>query len=157
VSRDYQQDQRLRPAPEESWQWPAAWKAGLAAGIVFLLVARGNPWAGLTLSSPVVMGRVLPASFGIALPLAWLLHIVVSVLYGVIISLAVVRLTQWRAIVMGGVVGVALYGANWAFVHFFIPELQGAEPGVLLTHFGFGLVAAGAYRGLLRRQQPALT
>ena len=153
--RGYDQYHSLPPEAEGHFQWPAALKAGLAVGALFLLFARGNPWAGLTGSTPVVMGRIMPLDLGLPLMLVWLIHLALSAAYAFIIGLFVMRLSKWRAILTGGAVGIGLYAINRIIVHFFLPELEGNEAGVLFTHIVFGLVAAGAYRGLLRRQAPA--
>ena len=51
--------------------------------------------------------------------------------------------------------GLALYVANYGIVSMWLPAMKGNEVPVVVTHIVFGLVAAGAYRGLLRRQVPA--
>jgi hypothetical protein len=155
VIRGYQQVRFLPPARGGQFQWLAALKAGLAVGLVFMLVARGNPWAGLTFSSPVVMGRLLPPAAGIPLAVAWLIHLLVSVAYGLVVSLVVAHLSRWRAILIGAAVGLLLYFLNRLMVHFLFPGIEGSEAGVLFTHLVFGMICAGAYRGLLRREPVA--
>jgi len=157
VIQGYEPTQPLPPENEGHFQWFAALKAGAAAGLVFLVIARGNPWAGLTFSSPVVMGRVIPPNLGMPLAASWLIHLCISLLYGAITALAVTRLSHWRAIITGGVVGLVLYCLNRSVVHVLCPALEGQEAGVAFTHVVFGMVAAGAYRGLLKRQAPAST
>jgi hypothetical protein len=44
-----------------------------------------------------------------------------------------------------------LYFLNFGCVSAFWPSLRGNEPAVLFAHVFFSMVAAGAYRGLLRR------
>jgi predicted membrane protein len=64
----------------------------------------------------------------------------------------VASLRQTKAILTGAVIGVILYGLNLGLVMAFWPQFLGDEPLVAFTHAVFGLVAAGAYRGLLRRK-----
>jgi ascorbate-specific PTS system EIIC-type component UlaA len=98
------------------------------------------------------MGRNLAGASTIPLPLTWLLHMALAVVYGLIVSVAVARLTNWRAILVGGVVGLILYFVNFGVVSLCFPGLVRAEGLVAFTHVVFGLLAAGAYRGLLHRR-----
>lgn len=86
------------------------------------------------------------------LPLLCLVHLLIAEVYGLIISACVMHVTQGRAIVTGGIVGLILYFANLAIVSLAFPAWHGNELGVLFTHVVFGLIAGGAYRGLLRRK-----
>jgi len=137
--------------------WPALC-AGFLAGFVLLIVPRGTPWSALTFFSPEVMGRALPMNWGLPLLVVWVIHLAVSLIYGVIISLAVAHLMRERAILAGAAIGVGLYLLNLGVVSLFFAELKrGVEGGVLLTHIVFGLFAAGAYRGLLKRRTAAVS
>jgi hypothetical protein len=55
------------------------------------------------------------------------------------------------------VVGLVLYLLNFGVVSLCLPGLRGNEVSVIITHVVFGLVAAGVYRGLLRRKVSAAT
>src|SRR4051794_1858494 len=103
--------QQSEPATTNELQWGSAGGAGCIAAIVLILVPQGNPWAALTFFSPVVLGRVVPS---VPLPLAWLMHLSVSIIYALIISKVVAGLTQQRAVLAGGVCGLVLYGINLA-------------------------------------------
>src|SRR5258707_10879136 len=96
--RGYQAARPLEPELPGRFQWGPALGAGLAAGAILLLAPRGSPWASLSSFSPVIMGRVVPASAGIPVFIAWLIHLAVSVFYGLLISRVVVNLRQPRAI-----------------------------------------------------------
>jgi hypothetical protein len=133
-------------------QWSPALGAGLLAGAVLLLVPRGSPWSALTFFSPVLIGRTLPSSAEMPLPAVWAIHLGISVLYGFAVSWAVAGVSQQRAILAGGVVGVGLYIINFGVISLCWTALRGNEVGVMFTHIVFGLIAAGAYRGLLRRR-----
>src|SRR6185436_12240638 len=141
----------LEPEDKEL-QWIPAIAAGLIAGLILLLVPGGSPWTSFTFFSRVIMGRIVPDGSSMPLPGAMMLHLDVSLVYGLVISLAVVRLRQWRAIVAGGVTALLLFLINFGVVSIWFPELAGNEPMVFLTHLVFGLLAAAAYRGLLRRR-----
>lgn len=136
------------------FQWMPALAAGLIPGVILLILPHASPWEGLTVFSPAIMGREVPASWGMNVSGIVVIHLALSVVYGLIISLTVMNVRQMRALLVGGVVGLVLYGVNLAVVWLWIPGLHSNEVSVALTHLVFGLVAAGAYRGLLRRPVP---
>ena len=82
-----------------------------------------------------------------------IVHLAVSLLYGLIISRIVATLTRRPAFVAGALTGLVLYAVNFGVVSGFWPSLRGAEFSVLITHIVFGLITAGAYRGLLKRRR----
>ena len=116
------------------------------------ITARNVGFApAVTFFSPVVAGRTLS---GQPLPLlvVWALHMGVSILYGLIVCRVVAGLKQARAILTGGLLGLVLYVINFGIVSTWWPSIRGNEISVVFTHIVFGLVVAGAYRGLLRRK-----
>src|SRR5262249_19354232 len=144
----------LEPALKDRVQWRAAVSASLLTGLFFLAIPRGSPWSGITSFSPAVLGRNLTGEH-VSLPETWLIHMGCSLIYGLIVCRVVAGLHQGRAILTGGLLGVVLYVVNFGIVSIWWPEIRGNEFGVLLTHVVFGLVAAAAYRGLLRRRTAA--
>jgi len=136
------------------FQWPAAVLAGLVAGLVLLIVPSGSPWSRITFFSPVVMGRTVPAS-DLPLVSTWLIHLFVSVVYGLAISRIAAGFRRGRALLAGAITGLILYGLNLGIVSAFWPDLRGNEVAVAFTHVVFGLISAGAYRGLLKRHAVA--
>jgi hypothetical protein len=100
------------------------------------------------------MGRALPSALWLPLPVVWLVHLAIAVVYGLIISFFVQKLTRGRAALTGIVVGLGLYLVNLAAVSALCPALRGNESAVLFTHAVFGLIAGASYRGLLRRHAP---
>lgn len=147
-----------RPAvPDETtrhWQGLPALAGGLIAGIILLVVPHASPWEGLATFTPAVVGRVLPTMWGVPASAVIAMHLALSAIYGVIISFAVINIHELRAVIVGGIVGLVLYFINLGVVSLWLPTLRGTEFSVLFTHFVFGLIAAGAYRGLLRRKVP---
>ena len=142
----------LEPEAKNRLQWGPAVGAGFVAGVVFLLVPHGIPWSALTFFSPVIVGRAVPPSLAMPLVAVWCLHLIISLIYGLVISRVVVRLTQQRAVLAGGLAGLLLYAVNLTIISLWLPELAGDEVAVVFSHVVFGLIAAGTYRGLLKRK-----
>ncbi len=153
--RRFQPGRLQVPVSEDRLQWGAALGAGFIAGSTLLLVPRGDPWSALTFFSGVILGRNVPPSAGLPLLIAWAVHLLLSVVYGLAIGRIVAGLKQGWAIVAGGAVGLVLYGLNYVVVSVWFPGLRGREVGVAFTHLVFGLIAAGVYRGLLKRKAMA--
>jgi len=151
VIRGYESKPPEQIPAEIGFQWGPAFGAGLIAGVLLLFVPHGSPWERFSFFSHAVMGRSLGFQ-GILLPVTWVLHLGISVIYGLIVSRIVANITVYRAFLVGGAVGVILYVLNYIVVSNWLPEFSGSEFSVLVTHFVFGLVCAGAYRGLLRRK-----
>jgi hypothetical protein len=135
-------------------QWGPAVAGGLIAGLVLLILPHGSPWAALTFFSPSIMGRTAPSGSHLLWPIWWLLHLVISVACGLAVAETVNRLRHEWAILVGGLVGALFYVVGLGLVSLWWPEWRGGELGVLLANVIFGLVAAAAYRGLLRRKRP---
>src|SRR5256885_2175472 len=114
--RGFEPNHPLEPESQHRMQWGPAIGAGLIAGRIFLVVPRGSPWSALTFVSPVVLGRDVPPAMVMPLLLVWMIHLLVSIVYGLIISRIVARLTQGRAILTGGLAGLLLYVINLAIV-----------------------------------------
>jgi len=139
----------LEPESTDHIQWAQAIAAGLIAGLILLVLPGGSPWSSTTFFSPLVLGRSVA---GISTLEVWMLHLLVSIVYGLLICWAVMGLRQARAILTGGLFGLILYVVNFGVVSTWWPQIRGNEGSVLFTHVVFGLVIAGAYRGLLRRK-----
>ena len=146
--RGYQPPAETIPEGNGRFQWGPAFLSGFIAGLVLLFVPRANPWSAQTFFSPVFMGRTLPVAY----PLAWVLHLGLSLVYGLIIARVVARLGQPKAMIVGALMGVLLYFANLGIISAFFPELRSNELTVFVVHLAFGLIATGAYRGLLKRK-----
>jgi hypothetical protein len=154
--RGFEQPHPTEPI-ETNWQGMPAVAAGLIAGVVLLIVPHASPWEGLTSFTPALMGRVVPHVWDLGPFMTVVLHLVLGIIYSVLISFAVMHIRQLAAVVAGGVVGVVLYFLNLGAVSLWLPAMRGSELSVFVTHLVFGLIAAGAYRGLLRRKIPEST
>lgn len=140
------------PVEKSHWQGMPALAAGFFTGLILLIVPHASPWEGLTSFTPTILGRTVPPTWGIPVLGIVAMHLALSVIYGLIISLVVMSIRQLWAVGIGGLVGLALFGVTLAIVSSCIPEMRGNEVAVAVTHFVFGLIAAGLYRGLLRRK-----
>lgn len=125
----------------------AALGAGLAVGLLIALFPRGSPWAGTTFFSPTVMGRAMGEPGGSFLA-ALLPHLALAIGYAIIIGLMVEGLRRFKAVLMGAAVGAALFFVNWAVFRFLVVDTEARESVVFFTHLAFGLMCAGAYKGL---------
>jgi len=150
--KHFEQAQVMEPEDQGHFQVAAALGAGLIPGVLLLLAPRGSPWAGVSFFSSVIMGRPLPAGEAMSLPVLCIMHLAISIVYGLVIAAFLARATQGRAILLGGVVGAGLYLLNFAIVTWAFPVWRANEIAVFFTHVVFGLIAGGAYRGLLRRR-----
>lgn len=150
--KGFEQPHPSEPIAESHWQgMPAVW-AGLIAGVVLLIVPHASPWEGLTSFTPALMGRVVPQMWGLGVFMTVVLHLALAIIYGVLISFVVSHIRQMAAVLTGGVAGLVLYLINLGVVTLCFPAMRGNEVSVFVTHVVFGLIAAGAYRGLLRRK-----
>lgn len=153
--KGFERPQRVDAIETRHWQAVPAMAAGLIAGVILLVVPHASPWEGLTSFSPAILGRVVPPAWNLGVFLVVILHLALSVIYGLIVSFAVINIREMTAVLVGGVVGLLLYLLNLGAVSLWFPAMRGSEVSVIVTHAVFGLIAAGAYRGLLRRKVAA--
>lgn len=125
----------------------AALGAGLAVGLLIALFPSGSPWSGTTFFSPTVMGRAMGEPGG-SFMAALLPHLALAIGYAIMVGLAVDRLRRFKAVLMGAGVGSALFFLNWAVFRFLVVDGDARESVVFFTHLAFGLMCAGAYKGL---------
>jgi len=150
--KGFEQHHPTEPIEQSHWQgMPAVW-AGLIAGVVLLIVPHASPWEGLTSFNPALMGRVVPQMWGLGVFMTVVLHLALAIIYSVLISFVVSHIRQMAAVLAGGFAGLVLYFINLGLVTLCFPGMRGNEVSVFVTHVVFGLIAAGAYRGLLRRK-----
>jgi hypothetical protein len=137
-------------------EWGAAVLAGLIAGVIAWLLSHGIPWFTSGLVSPTLMGRDLKPP-GLIDPyrsvITVLAQLVVAIGYSLVIAPLVTRFRGVWAIGAGGLIGLALYGCNFCVFHFLLRvDWSNGELAVVVTHVVFGMLAAGAYKGLAARR-----
>lgn len=138
--------------------WRAAVFAGLIAGAIFLVslliiypvATGGSPWILLRMIAAVVLGQdaltPINAPSGSVAVVAVLLHFVLSLLYTLIVAFVVHRWGVLLAVLVGGLIGLAIYLINvFTFTIFFDWFTLAREWPFLVVHIIFGAVAGGIY------------
>jgi hypothetical protein len=140
----------------------AAIYAGVAAGIVstlaqiglWLIFSDAFPailFRDARLTAAIVMGRGVlppPTSFDWRVMLvATLVHFMLSMLYGLILSWLMSRLATALAVIVGAAFGLILYAVNMYGFTVVFPWFEGARDWITLaSHLVFGVVAALVYK-----------
>lgn len=146
--------------------WKRAVLAGLFGGAVFMMAEMlmvmligQSPWGPPRMIAAMVTGAGVlppPATFDLeALMAAMMVHFPLSIVYGIIIAWIVRSLPTGRAILVGAVIGVAIYLINFYGVASFVFEwFANARNWVsFVTHMMFGLVTAWAFVALAHRSR----
>jgi hypothetical protein len=145
----------------------AAVYAGVAAGIVST-IAQIALWAVFSdafpaillrdarLAAAIVMGRVVlppPASFEWQVMLvATLVHLALSIIYGLMLSWLITRLTASLSVIAGAAFGLALYTVNMYGFTVVFPWFEATrDPITAASHVVFGTAAALVYKMLSKR------
>lgn len=155
--------------------WGSAVGAGIIAGLVFVMAQMllvwaflgQSPWGPPRMIAAMALGpEVLPPPAGFeAVPIlvAMMIHLVFSILYGIVIGAIVQKMGMGAAVLTGAVFGlVAMYLVNFYLVAplLFPWFLQATNWITAFNHLLFGLVAGGAYVALRDRhgrRRPAAT
>ena len=90
----------------------------------------------------------MPAGLGLPLGLIYLIHIAVSIVYGLLISRVVASLRQERAILTGGLAGLVLYVINFGVFSAVAPAWRGAEVTVVFTPYCIWVDLRGCLPGI---------
>jgi hypothetical protein len=140
--------------------WKATIWAGIAAGIVFMMlemvlvatVGGGSPWGPPRMIAAMVMGKGVlppPADFAMApMAVAMVIHFALSLVYAVILGLAI---TIWRlgfgaSLLAGTAFGLLIYFVNFYGFTVIWPWFAMARNFIsLFAHAMFGLVLGWAY------------
>ena len=140
--------------------------ASVIAGLVFAMmemvlvaVVKGQPWYGpLHMIAAIGMGRqdVLPPppafDFGVA-AIAMLIHMVLSILLGLVLATVLLAVRSSMAWLLGLIFGVALYYINFYGFTALFPWFAEARGWIsMVSHAAFGLVLALVYRGMDKRE-----
>ncbi len=144
--------------------WRAGALAGVIAGLVFvmfemlgvMILQGASPWgpprmiAAMALGPDILQG---PPAFDMKILMAaMMIHLPMSIAYGLFLGWAVHRLELLVAVAVGLVFGLAIYFVNFYPVAAAMFPWFADARGMLsiVAHMMFGAVAAGAYVGLRR-------
>lgn len=143
----------------------AIW-AGIISGLIFMMLEMamvpifldGSPWGPPRMIAAIVLSNeVLPPpatfDFGIVMA-AVLLHSMLSVIYAIILALIISagKTSFWVSVLIGGIFGYVLYLVNFYVFTEIFPWFANARNWVsVFAHISFGIGAAWAYLGLVRR------
>ena len=121
------------------------------------LLQGGSPWGPPRMIAAIGMGKEVlppPATFdAVILMVAMLIHLALAIVYGLILALIIQRLSMGMAIAAGAVFGLVLYLVNFYGFTALFPWFAMARGGLsIFVHIVFGVVAALAYKGMLRRK-----
>lgn len=157
---------RTDPSPARAHtDWKAASWAGVIAGLVFIvlemmlvwLVQGMSPWAPPRMMAAMALGPGVlppPADFSLVVVMAaMMIHLPLSIVYGLVLGLAIHRLEMGAALLAGAAFGLlAVYAVNFYVVAPMVfPWFVEARNWIsVLSHVVFGMVLAGSYVVLRR-------
>lgn len=144
------------------------WRAALAAGIVAGTVATGAQlilWWMFTddlpeiffrdarLTAAILLGQsVLPPPTTLdwaVILVAGVIHVLLSMAYGLTLACGISRLTRRAALLAGCVFGLILYAVNMHIVTNMYPWFSAARDWItVVTHVIFGISLAAIYKAL---------
>ncbi|MCL4253366.1 MAG: hypothetical protein KJ043_06270 [Anaerolineae bacterium] len=132
--------------------WRAVFLAGIAAGIAFfvanlLFSPILTPSLLLRYIASLVMGSdVLTNGNSVALIVGGIVHLVLSLLFALIISIVIHRWGLLVGIIGGGILGLSLYAINLYTLTLLFPWFFAINSSsLLISHVIFGVVAGGVY------------
>jgi hypothetical protein len=133
--------------------WIAAIKAGLVAGTVFILLQVGlgylvhgeSPWVKVRMIAAIALGPGVlapPATFHLGIfVVAMLVHYGLSILYALVGAALLFRFWLFPATILGGLLGLLLYGINfYGFTALFPWFAEGRSWVAMLVHIVFGMI-----------------
>lgn len=156
-------DARPHAAEPSRLDWKAASWAGVIAGLVFVLVemmlvwlVQGmSPWGPPRMMAAMVLGPGIlppPADFSaVAMATAMVIHLPLSIAYGLVLGLAVHRLRMGAALLAGAAFGLlAVYAINFYVIapmafSWFVEARNWISA---LSHVVFGMMLAASYVAL---------
>ena len=139
--------------------WRAAILAGLAAGLVFLILEMvmvplflgGSPWAPPRMIGAIIMGRDVlppPGTFhGPAFLAATVVHFALSAIYGIVVGFMTHRTNIGTAVLVGLAFGLVLYFVNFYLFTEQFPWFANARNWVtIFSHIVFGGLVGWFYK-----------
>lgn len=136
--------------------------AGLIAGAVFMMMEMGlvamageSPWGPPRMIAAIVMGEGVlppPATFDLMILMAAMaVHLMLSIVIGVVFALVARRFGLVMAVVAGAVVGLGLYVVNFYGFTAIFPWFAMARNMIsIVSHIAFGVVLGLSYRMLAK-------
>lgn len=154
--------QNSRSGLRQLVDWRAAIIAGFVAGMVFLLLnviaiplafGGGSGWIIIRYLASIVMGpEVLPPpdTFDLSITVvALLVNFSLSLVFALILAFITHRWGLIIGIILGGLLGLALYGINLYTFTLLVPWFFALNsPFFAAVHFIFGAVAGGVYEAI---------
>ncbi len=132
--------------------WWAVLLAGIVAGIAFFVanILFSNiitPSLLLRYIASLVMGSdVLTNGNSMVLIVGGIVHLVLSLLFALVISIVIHRWGLLVGIIGGGILGLSLYAINLYALTLLFPWFFAINtPSLLISHVIFGAVAGGVY------------
>ncbi len=148
----------------QSFNWNAAIKAGIIAGLVFLIlelvlvstIGGDSPWAPVRMIGAIALGQDVlppPATFDLtAFIAAVMVHFALAIVYGTIFALVADR-AGWglgATTIAGLVFGLLLYAINFYGFTALFPWFAMARNEIsIFAHAVFGLVLGYSYRKMI--------
>lgn len=136
--------------------------AGLIAGAAFMMMemglvglAGGSPWGPPRMIAAIVMGEGVlppPASFDLMILMAAMaVHFMLSIVVGIGFAFVAKRFGWVMAVVVGALVGLALYVGNFYGMTAIFPWFAMARNMIsIVSHIAFGMVLGLSYKALTK-------
>lgn len=147
--------------------WKAVIWSGITAGVVMLILEMiMNPlflgasiWGPPRMMAAILLGNEVlppPATFDLGILLAaMIVHLVLSILYTIVIGIMVRKVAFIMALVIGAVIGLALYYINFYGFTSFFPWFSDARNWVqIFIHISFGIAAAWPFKRIFSEVHP---
>lgn len=139
--------------------WSAALWAGLVAGFVFLLlylviaplVLAGDALVFIRYLASIILGpeAILAQMNPLIIILALVVHFALSIIWTLIVTSIIHRWGLIIGILLGGLLGLAIYGINFFSFIFLFPWFWTLSSAFMaVAHVIFGAVAGGVYEYL---------
>lgn len=142
--------------------WKSAVWAGVIAAVVMLMLELimnplflGSPiWGPPRMMAAILLGKGVlppPASFSVEMLLgAMAVHGALSIIFAIILSFIIKKLSLTVAVLIGAIFGLALYFINFYGFTSIFPWFANARNWVqIVIHILFGIVSAWAFKSII--------